>query len=521
MHAERRASAWSALRLLITQPVGTGPAMRHRATRRTRNVRDRALLLAWFLAVAQGLAATGCGLAARFTEPDAAVPELGRPWRPSTPPGATGAASAPSPDDPPALAPRPPGPGQRQHLAQLLDEALRTNPSTERAWRDAHAALAEWDVQRGRYLPRIYGNVSVVDLRAAEVAGKQPAVDPVREPGIAIDYLLFDFGKRAAAVESARQLLFAANWRYDQNIQDVLLRVASAYYALLGRRALTAADEESLADAQLVLRAADERLQVGTGTIVDVYQARAGVARIELDLAADRGAVESARGALATAVGWPANTRFEVSELAGEVPLDLVEEDVDALIARAQVLRPELGAARAEVLRDDAQVAGARADFLPELVAGASYNRQVPQFGGPNDGAYDQYRYGIEVNVPLFQGFQRWNALRAAEARRAASDAALRDRTQAVVAEVWDAYYDFRTALARLRASQVLLANARESYRAALAAYKDGVGDVVELLNGLAQLAGARAANVVARTDLFTSHAVLLRAIGEDVTAAR
>jgi len=470
------------------------------------------------LLVAAAIAFAGCGaLAESMRAADVVPPELGQPWRAGDVESARPLAAETLPGIPARLAPE----AGRLTLGQLLDAALQTNPQTERAWQEAHAALAEWDVQRGRYLPRLYGNVSVVDVRAPESDGKQPAVEPVREPGIAIDYLLFDFGRRAAAVESARQLLFAANWRYDQRIQDVLLRVAAAYYGLIGRRALTAADEESLADAQLVLRAADERLQVGTGTIVDVYQARAGAARIELDLASDRGEVESARGALATAVGWPANTRVDVVDLPSDMALDRVEGNVDALIERARLQRPELGAARAEVLRDDAQIAGARASFLPEVVAGASYNRQAPEFGGPNAGAYDQYRYGIEVNVPLFAGFQRWNALRAAEARRAASDADLRDRTQVVIAQVWDAYYDFRTAVARVRASQVLLASARESYQAALATYRDGVGDVVELLNGLSLLATARAANVVARTDLFTSHAVLLRAIGEDVAAVR
>lgn len=470
------------------------------------------------IVLATAMASAGCTtLTAALHDPSTTPPDLGQAWRPGDVASARPLPAETLPEIPSQLAAQ----DRPLSLAELLDTALRTNPQTERAWREAHAALAEWDGQRGRYLPRVYGNVSVVDLRAPETDGKQPPVEPVREPGIAADWLLFDFGKRAAAVESARQVLFAANWRYDQKIQDVLLRVAASYYTLLGRRALTAADEESLADAQLVLRAADERLAVGTGTIVDVYQARAGVARIELDLAADRGAVASARGQLATAVGWAANTRFDVAELPGPLPLDLIEDDVDGLIERARQRRPELGEARAELLRGEAEVAGARAAFLPELVAGASYNRQMPEFGGPNAGAYDQYRYGIEVNVPLFEGFQRVSALRAAEARQAASGAALRDRTQLVIAEVWDAYYDFRTALARVRASAVLLASAREAYRAALATYRDGVGDVVELLNGLAQLATARAAEVAARTDLFTSHAVLLRAIGEDVSAVR
>jgi TolC family type I secretion outer membrane protein len=463
------------------------------------------------------MALVGCGsLAGSLRGADLLPPELGDPWTP----GRAMPARTSSDEDLPAVAPQLLQQAGGLTLGQLLDVALRNNPQTQRAWHEAKAAFSAWEEERGRYLPRIYGNVSVVDLRAPATDGKQPPVEPVREPGISIDYLLFDFGRRAAAVEAARQVLFAANWRYDQRIQDVLLRVATSYYALIGSRALTEADEETLADATLVLRAAEERLSVGTGTIVDVYQARAGVARVELDLAADRGAVEAAHGALATAVGWAANARFDVAPLPERLPLDPVAEDVDALIERARAKRPELGVFRAEVLRDDAQVAAAKAAFWPQVVAGASYNRQTPELGGPNDGAFDEYRYGVEVNVPLFEGFRRWNSLRSAESRRAAAAAALRDRTQSVIAEVWDAYYALRTAIARVRASEALLASARESYRAALQTYRDGVGDVVELLNGLAQLATARAANVGARTDMLTSHAVLLRAIGEDVAAA-
>ncbi len=488
--------------------------MKHRCARQARAFpHGGARRLACILLGAQLLGCpAGAPLAPWRTASDLAPPELGTPWR--------GAGLTPAflpAEETPGIPLELASDARRLTLAELLEIALRLDPGTERAWHEARAALADWERERGRYLPRLYGNVSVVDLRAPETDGKQPPVEPVREPGIAIDYLLFDFGRRAASVEAARQVLFAANWRYDQRIQDVLLEVATAYYALLGSKALVAADEETLADARLVLRAADERLQVGTGTIVDVYQARAGVARVELDLAADRGAVQAAHGALATAMGLPANTRFEVADLPGEVPLELVREEVDRLIERARARRPELGAARAETLRHAAEVEVARSAFLPEIVAGASWNRQAPELGGPNDGAFDQYRYGIEVNVPIFEGFRRWNALRAAESRSRASDARLRGRTQAVIAEVWNAYFALATALARVRASETLLAAARESYRASLATYRSGAGDVIELLNGLAQLANARAAAVIARTDLFTSHAVLLRAIGENV----
>jgi len=136
--------------------------MRDCLTPRPRSARDTTQAVLALLFVALAMAAAGCSAIMATLHPaDVAPPELGQPWRAPDVASARPLAAEALPGVPPTLAPE----VGRLSLAQLLDVALQTNPQTERAWQDAHAALADWDVERGRYLPRLYGMMSVIDRR--------------------------------------------------------------------------------------------------------------------------------------------------------------------------------------------------------------------------------------------------------------------------------------------------------------------------------------------------------------------
>ncbi len=68
-----------------------------------------------------------------------------------------------------------------------------------------------------------------------------------------------------------------------------------------------------------------------------------------------------------------------------------------------------------------------------------------------------------------------------------------------------------------MNAAANLLESATESYEASLARYKAGVGDIIELLNAQTTLAQARAEYVQSKTDIFTSYADLVNAIGTEL----
>ena len=119
--------------------------------------------------------------------------------------------------------------------------------------------------------------------------------------------------------------------------------------------------------------------------------------------------------------------------------------------------------------------------------------------------------------MPIFQGFQILNSVRRAKAQLESARAALELQEQIVINQVWNSYYNFTTAVQSLQAADSLVASAQESYNASLARFKSGVGDIVELLNAQATLSQARAEQVQSKTDIFTSYADLVNAIGTDL----
>ena len=408
-------------------------------------------------------------------------------------------------------------------LAELVDVALHINPSTRKAWDQARAAAAQWAVSRGDYYPTVTGDVTGMGLGGDTSHGYYGQVSA------SLSYLLLDFGGREASVESARQSLMAANWNHNQAIQDVMRNVPQAYYTYLGNRAKVRASEASLKEALTSLQSTEQRKKAGVSTIADVLQARSNADQIKLDLIGNRGAVEISKGNLATAVGWPANTKFEVKEEPGDLPLDNMEQNTRELIQLALRDRPDLASSKASVLQNEAELRKSESELWPKLMAtgnagwsginGSIGGSDLISGGGDISGSGFSYYGGLTLQIPIFEGFSLRNKVRQARATLEASKAELRVKEESVISEVWTAFYNVRTAAQQVETSETLLASSKQSYEVSLARYRAGAADIVELLNAQTTLASARSQKVQARTNLFTSYADLIHAIGAELPA--
>jgi len=407
-------------------------------------------------------------------------------------------------------------------LSQLVDVALQINPATQEAWERARAAAAEWGAARGSYYPTVSADVGGTGGKFSQASALGAFKGVYGDVGLSLSYLLLDFGGREAAAESARQALIAANWNHNQSIQDLLRDVPQAYYRYLGNKARVRASEVSLKEALTSLRSTEQRKKAGVSTIADVLQARSKADQVRLDLVANRGAVQVSRGQLATAVGWPANTPFDVAEAPGDVPLDRMEQNTKNLIELAVRGRPDLAASRAAVRQGEAELRKAESALRPSLIAtgNAGWTALNGKIGPTDiDGNETNYYGGLTLQIPIFEGFSLRNRVRQASASLEAARAALRAKEESVIADVWSAYYNVHTAAQQVETSETLLISSRESYNVSLARYRAGAADIVELLSAQSQLAAARAQRVEARTSLFTSYAELVHAIGANLPA--
>ncbi len=406
-------------------------------------------------------------------------------------------------------------------LSQLVDIALANNPTTQIAWEDARAAAAAWAKARGLYYPQVSGSAGYFYAKdGGSSAGGDAFKEQYGNVGLTLSYLLLDFGGREAEIDAARLALVNANWNQNQAIQNVLNKVVISFYDYIGSKALVIADETNLEEAQTSLQAADLRLEAGVGTLPDVLQARATLAQVQLDLVEDRGNVEILRGELATSVGWPSNTVFDVSDPAEDLPLDALADNVNDLINVAMENRPDLAAVQASVREAEAELRQAKSAFFPEISAtGQLFRFWVRPDGGTSE-YFTNYLLAVQLQVPIFQGFTLINSVRQANAQLESAKAALKLQEQIVIDQVWAAYYNFRTAVQSLEAANVLLESSIESYNASLERYQNGVGDIVELLNAQTTLAEARAEQVQTTTDIFTSYANLINAIGTEIPSS-
>ena len=403
-------------------------------------------------------------------------------------------------------------------LSQLVDIALANNPTTQIAWQDARAAAAAWAEARGLYYPQVSGSAGYFYARdGGSSVGGDAFQEQYGNVGLTLDYLLLDFGGREAEIDAARLALINANWNQNDAIQNVLNEVAVNYYTYIGSKALVIADETNLEEAETSLEAAELRLEAGVGTLPDVLQARAELAQVQLDLVEDRGNVEIFRGELATSVGWPSNTEFDVSDPTDDLPIDALNDNVNDLIEIAMDNRPDLAAVQASVREKQAELREAKTAFFPEISATAQVFRFWVRPDGGSSDYFTNYLVGLQLQMPIFQGFTLINAVRQASAELESAKAALRLQEQIVIDEVWAAYYNFRTAVQSLEAAEVLLESSLESYDASLELYRNGVGDIIELLTAQTTLAEARAELVGTTTDVFTSYADLINAMGTEI----
>ncbi len=409
-------------------------------------------------------------------------------------------------------------PGAAISLAQVIEIALANSPQTRASYGRARSEAANLASKRGAYLPTLDGSASVL-------RGRQPTSDQRSDityttygPALTLSYLLLDCGGRGSQVEEARQSLLAADWSHNAMVHDVAFGVQQAYFDYLGAKALLAAARSTLKQTQTSLDAATVRHGAGVATIADVLQARTALAQAQLDVDGLEGQVMTVRGALATAMGLPANIPFDVGSLPDQVPLERAQPALEKLIADAELKRPDLASLRALAQKAAAHVGVVRAEGLPSLALQAGANRSYFESGG-NDLHHDIWSARLQLSVPLFSGGTRSNNVRRAREDAAVARAQVEGYEQQVVLQIWTSYYTLQTATQRVRTSEALLESATQSEQVALGRYKEGVGTILDLLSAQAALAGARAQEIQARADWFVSVARLAHDSGALPTA--
>ena len=267
-------------------------------------------------------------------------------------------------------------------LAELIDIAQSNNPSTRRAWNAAKEAALAAGIAKSAYLPR----VTATAVGGWQMLQSAPLVETARGTlsSVSVQWLLFDFGQRAAVAEAASQGSAIANIGFTAAHQQLIHEVSLAFYANSAARARVGNISQSLKNAQYIEIAAEERMKRGIGTVVEAAQAHQATAQARLGLIQAQGAAQNAYLSLLSAMGVSPRTEIRVADASDRKLTPALANSVDKVVSEALARRPDILAAYAAQKASLANVVAAETDFLPKLFTAStgSYNSGTVSISG-------------------------------------------------------------------------------------------------------------------------------------------
>lgn len=406
-------------------------------------------------------------------------------------------------------------------LAELIDLAQSHNPETRVAWEEAKAKASSLGIARSAYYPTLTAVALAATVRVATLVGEyfHRQTEGVFEPTLHVDYLIFDFGERAGAVDAAKANLLMANLSFNDTHRKLIFAVSSAYYRLLNAKGQREAAEVSLKNAQTVEEDAQNRLANGLATRPDLLEATAARTQSDYDLQAAIGAEDIAHGDLASSMGLPAETEFQVEDIHTLPTPSSMADTVDKEIDLAFAQRPELMEQIAKIRAAEGKMKQARSAYIPKI--GFSGDGGLARAYGQQDlfpGHYAQGEYwsvGMQAKWTLFDGGRREHEVTEAKAEKRAAEAGIDALRDQIGDEVWTAYANMKTALRQQQAAAALLSSSEQSYEAARESYGYGIRSQLDVVSAQKALAQARSEEILARSQLLLQVANLAFRTGD------
>ncbi|MHB1655109.1 MAG: TolC family protein [Burkholderiales bacterium] len=399
-------------------------------------------------------------------------------------------------------------------LGDAVDLALCNNPQIQAAWAAIKIEAGAVGEAQAAYLPTVSGTVSPMSTRSSYPGTTiQTSTINGNAASATLSWRLFDFGGRAANLETAKKLLTAAIASDDAALQKSLATVIQIYFDVMTTKAALAAGIDTTRIAQQTLNETRKREAKGVAPLSDTLQATAALARASLQQQRADGDYRKDLALLVQALGVPTHTQIHISDTMDELQSDSVKE-LDTWLTEAELRHPAIRAARAQLEAAKNKVTATRSDGLPTVDFSANYYKNAYPGQGLQTIQTNVTDVGLTLTVPLFDGFSRNYKIRGAEAQVEQQEAQLMDTEHQILTEVVKAYADSVSSLNNLQYSQTLLDAEQSVLASSQRRYDKGEADILELLNAEASLADAQRERIRCLADWHSARLRLMANTG-------
>ena len=304
--------------------------------------------------------------------------------------------------------------------------------------------------------------------------------------------------------------------QYDQAQQDLLLRVAQAYFGVIVAQDAIAASDAEVQALEEQLAQVKRGFEAGTHSLTDIddTQARLGLARSQR--VAAKNDLESKRADFEKVTGQSL-TQLSVLQAAA-VPAQPQPLDARAWMDQARTNHPAVRAQRAALAAAQSEMKKNRAEYAPtlDLVASKGSNYSSNSLTTPNDYSTraNSTQVGLQLTIPLYAGGATNAKVVEAIANKNKAQADLEAASRQAATDAQQAFAGVVNGLAQIDALNVALDSAHSAVKGNRVGYQLGIRINVDVLNAQHQLYTAQRDWTKARYDTLLQGLKLKAATG-------
>jgi outer membrane protein len=393
-------------------------------------------------------------------------------------------------------------------LKQAEALAVQNNPQISVA---RLAALASEQVTRevrSNLWPTATANLTGVDShdnsRITAGALNNPIIYRRAAAGVSVQQLITDFGRTTNLAASANFSAKAENQNAIATKEEVLLAVDQAFYGALQAHAVLRVAEQTVNARQTLSDQVDALFKSKLRSQLDLSFANVNLAQAKLLLLDAQNNESAARASLSAVLGYSNLREFRLVEDMSAISPP--PASVDDLISEALSMRPEMLALSFQYRAAQKFQAAEHDLFLPTIAA-VGVVGDTPVRDPILSSWYGAV--GVNVGIPLFNGFLYSARSREANLRTQASQDRLLDLRNRISRDVRTSWLNANAAYEKLSVTQQLSEQAQLALDLAQTRYNLGLSSIVELSQAQLQQTQALISNAQAGYDYRMALAVL------------
>lgn len=339
--------------------------------------------------------------------------------------------------------------------------------------------------QQAAYYPTVHGSLTAVEPKEGSriAAGNlnNPIVYERAAGGLTLSQLITDFGRTNNLVASAALRAKAADMNAVATADQIKLAVDEAFYNALQTLALQKVAEQTVTARQLVSDQITALFQNKLRSQLDVSFADANLAQSKLLLLDAQNNYQAALSVLSQVLGYATQEQFDLVDTETELkpPPDAVSQLQDEAFSN----RPEIASQGYEYQAAQHFQKAERDLLLPSIealgvVGRTPYSNSIAGVS-PFTSWYGAI--GVNVNIPIFNGFLYPARSREAGLRAQAADEQLRDLKDRIANDVRTSWLRAITAYNRIGVTQQFVDQANLAVDLSQTRYSLGLSSIVEL----------------------------------------